>query len=114
MMWVTGCALQFDATHLGVPVTMAAPAGETPRGAKFSVNAGALHLLWGLVPAKQPNLQRVLAPQLTSDARVEDLKIKVRSRWSDVFLTVLTAGILVPRTVTFEGVVVPAAAPAAP
>jgi hypothetical protein len=33
------------------------------------------------------------------------VKIRVRSRWSDVLFTVLTAGILVPRTVTVEGIV---------
>jgi hypothetical protein len=33
------------------------------------------------------------------------VKIKVRSRWSDVLFTVLTAGLIVPRTVTYEGVV---------
>jgi hypothetical protein len=36
---------------------------------------------------------------------VADLRIRVRSRWSDVLLTGLTLGLIVPRTVTFEGVV---------
>lgn len=113
-VWVAGCALQFDATRLGVPVTMASPAGEAPRGEKFSVNVGTLHLFWGLVAAKQPSLQRALAPQVSSNSTVADLKIKVHSRWSDVLLTVLTLGVIVPRTVTFEGVVVPATPPASP
>jgi len=33
------------------------------------------------------------------------VKIRVRSRWSDVLFTVLTAGLIVPRTVTVEGIV---------
>jgi hypothetical protein len=33
------------------------------------------------------------------------LKIKARSRWSDVLITALTAGLIVPRSVTFEGIV---------
>jgi hypothetical protein len=36
---------------------------------------------------------------------VSDVRIRVRSRWSDVLFTVLTAGLNVPRTVTYEGVV---------
>ena len=41
-----------------------------------------------------------------SPKQVADLKISVRSRFSDVLVTVLTVGIVVPRTVTYEGVVV--------
>jgi len=39
------------------------------------------------------------------DQPVADVRIRVRSRWSDVLITALTAGLIVPRTVTFEGVV---------
>jgi len=43
--------------------------------------------------------------QLGGGTGVADLKIKVRSRWSDLLITALTAGLVVPRSVTFEGVV---------
>jgi hypothetical protein len=36
---------------------------------------------------------------------VSNVRIKVRSRWSDVLITGLTLGLFVPRTVTIEGVV---------
>ena len=36
---------------------------------------------------------------------IADVRIRVRSRWTDVLITALTAGLIVPRTVTFEGVV---------
>ena len=34
-----------------------------------------------------------------------DVRIRVRSRWSDLLLSALTLGLVVPRTVTYEGVV---------
>ena len=43
--------------------------------------------------------------QLLGGNQVANLTIKSRSRWSDVLLTVLTAGLVVPRTVTFQGVI---------
>jgi hypothetical protein len=36
---------------------------------------------------------------------VADLRIQVRSRFTDVLITGLTLGLIVPRSVTFEGVV---------
>jgi hypothetical protein len=50
-------------------------------------------------------LRKALAAQLTGGSGIADLRIKVRSRWSDVLITALTAGLIVPRAVTFEGVV---------
>jgi hypothetical protein len=38
-------------------------------------------------------------------ARITNLRIKARSRWSDLLITGLTLGFVVPRSVTFEGVV---------
>jgi hypothetical protein len=113
-----GCAQTFDTRTLGVPVTMAAPAGAVPEGAAFQVTTHSVFLLWGAVPLRQPSLQKALAAQLVGGKGVANLRVRVRSRWSDVLLTVLTAGIVVPRAVTFEGVItgVPAAtaAPGAP
>ena len=97
--------MTFDATTLGVPVTLASPAGQPPEGSRFSVTSRAIYALWGLGRLKQPSLRKALAAQLAGGSGVADLKIKVRSRWSDILITALTAGLIVPRAVTFEGVV---------
>jgi hypothetical protein len=100
-----GCAHTFDATTLGVPTTMASPAAQEPKGDRFSVSAKSVFTFWGLLRLKEPSLRKALAAQLAGGSGVADLKIKVRSRWSDVLITGLTLGLIVPRTVTFEGVV---------
>jgi hypothetical protein len=97
--------MTFDAATLGVPVTLASPAGHPPEGSRFSVTSRAVYGLWGLARLKQPSLRKALAAQLAGGSGVADLKIKVRSRWSDILITALTAGLIVPRAVTFEGVV---------
>ena len=102
---IGGCAETFDATTLGVPATLAAPAGQNPQGARFRVTSRAVYGLWGLATIKQPSLRKALAAQLAGGSGIANLKIKVRSRWSDVLITALTAGLIVPRAVTFEGVV---------
>ena len=105
LLLVPGCAQSFDATSLGVPATMAAPAGQAPQGDRFSVSTRAVYGFWGALRLKQPSLQKALAGQLGGGTGIADLKIKVRSRWSDLLITALTAGIIVPRSVTYEGVV---------
>jgi hypothetical protein len=102
---LTGCAETFDATTLGVPVSLAAPAGQNPEGTRFRVTSHAVYGLWGLATLKQPSLRKTLAAQLAGGNGIADLRIKVRSRWSDVLITALTGGLIVPRAVTFEGVV---------
>jgi hypothetical protein len=102
---LTGCALTFDATSLGVPVTMASPANQPAAGSRFRVTTRAVHGLWGLATLKQPSLRKTLAGQLAGGSGVADLRIKIRSQWSDVLITLLTVGLIVPRAVTFEGVV---------
>ena len=102
---LTGCAETFDATTLGVPVSLAAPAGQTPEGTRFRVTSHAVYGLWGLATLKQPSLRKTLAAQLAGGNGIADLRIKVRSRWSDMLITALTGGLIVPRAVTFEGVV---------
>lgn len=101
-----GCSLNLDGTNLGVPVTMASVAGTPVQGTHFKTDSHPVWGLWGLFSVSSPNLQKVLNRQLVGAAGVADLKIKVRSRWSDVLVTVLTGGLVVPRTVTFEGVIV--------
>lgn len=103
---LTGCAMSFDATQLGVPVTMASAASQPAQGDKFELTSRAMYGFWGLVKFKQPSLEQALASQLVGGAGVADLKISVKSGFSDVLLTILTAGIIVPRAVKFEGVIV--------
>jgi hypothetical protein len=102
---IGGCAETFDATALGVPVTLGSPAGQQPEGARFRVTSHAVYGFWGLARIKDPSLRKALAAQLVGGSGIADLKIKVRSRWSDVLVTALTAGLIVPRAVTYEGIV---------
>ena len=103
---LAGCSMNLDSSTLGVPVTMASAAGSPAQGAHFKTNTHAVYGLWGLFSMSSINLQRALNRQLIGAAGVADLRIKVRSRWSDVLFTLLTAGLVVPRTVTLEGVIV--------
>ena len=100
------CAHRFDARTVGVPVTMAGANAAPAQGEPFSVTSRALFLFWGTVPMSQPSLEKTLAGQLVDGTAVADLRIRVRSRWSDVLITGLTLGILTPRAVTYEGVIV--------
>jgi hypothetical protein len=100
-----GCAETFDATTLGVPVTLASPAGQQPAGVRFRVTSHALYGFWGLAKIKDPSLRKALAAQLAGGSGIADLRIKVRSRWTDVLVTALTGGLIVPRAVTYEGIV---------
>jgi hypothetical protein len=102
---LVGCAHTFDATTLGVPVSVSSPAGQEPQGDRFSVGGKAVFGFWGVLKFKEPSLRKVLAAQLAGGSGVTDLKIRVRSRWSDVLITGLTLGLIVPRSVRFEGVV---------
>jgi len=105
---LSGCALTFDATDFGVPTSLAESAQTPPQGTAFRVTKHPVFLLWGLAGAARPNAEDVLAGQAGTGARIANLRIKVRSRWSDLFVTALTAGLISPRSVTFEGIVVPA------
>jgi hypothetical protein len=100
-----GCAETFDATTLGVPATLAAPADQQVQGSRFSVTQRSVYGFWGIATIKSPSLRKALAAQLAGGSGIVGLKIKARSRWSDVLITALTAGLIVPRSVTFEGVV---------
>jgi hypothetical protein len=102
---LAGCAHTFDAATLGVPATIASPAGQPAAGDRFSVGGRAVYGFWGLVKYREPSLRKALAAQVAGGGGIADLRIKVRSRWSDVLITGLTLGLIVPRSVTFEGVV---------
>jgi hypothetical protein len=100
-----GCSLTLDTRSLGVPVTMASPPGQATEGERFRVTSRALYAFWGAFRIKQPSLQKTLAGQLTGGKGVADLRITVKSSFGDLLITALTAGLVVPRAVTFEGVV---------
>lgn len=100
-----GCAQTFDATTLGVPATLATAAGQPVEGSRFRVTSRTLYAFWGLAKIKDVSLRKALAAQLAGGSGIANLKIKVRSRWTDILVTALTAGLIVPRAVTFEGVV---------
>jgi hypothetical protein len=85
---------------------MADAPGAAPAGAPFTTRGHSLHAFFGLLTVSQASLQKALARQLVGGEQIAQLRIKSHSRWSDVLLTVLTAGLLVPRTVTFQGVIV--------
>ncbi len=101
-----GCSLTLDATTLGVPATLASSASAPAEGTKFSVTSRALYGFWGLAKLSEPSLRKTLASQLAGGKSVADVRIKVRSKFSDLVITALTLGLLVPRAVTIEGVVV--------
>jgi hypothetical protein len=106
LLLATGCAMTFDSTRLGVPVTMAADASAPAEGTRFAVTSRALYGLWGAVRFSQPSLRKTLAAQLVGGQQVADVRIRVRSKLSDLIITGLTLGLVVPRAVTIEGVVV--------
>jgi len=103
---LTGCAQSFDATDLGVPATLASAAGNAPTGQPFKVGAHSVHAFWGLMTLKQARLDRALAGQLVGGTAVANVKITTRTKFWDIFVTVITAGIIAPRSVTYEGIVV--------
>jgi len=106
------CALTFDSTKLGVPVSLAGAGPALPPGpaTPFRVTKHPVFVFWGAITAAPPNLEDVLAGQLGTGARLTDVRIRVRARWSDLLITGLTAGMFSPRSVTIEGVVVPSPA----
>ncbi len=103
---LAGCVTTFDTTGIGIPVTLASPAGQPPVGEPFKVNSHSVFGLWGILTFRDPSLEKALAGQLVGGKAIANVKVKARSRWNDVLITVLTAGIVIPRTVTFEGVIV--------
>jgi hypothetical protein len=101
-----GCAFTLDSSHLGVPVSLAAGAQERDSGTAFKVTKHSTYMFMGLVSLAQPNLEDVLAGQVGTGSRITNLRVRVRSRWSDLLVTGLTLGLVVPRSVTLEGTVV--------
>lgn len=109
LLAVSGCALRFDTTQLGVPVSLAESAQTSAPGTSFRVTKHPVFLLWGAFTVSPPNLEDVLAGQVGAGARITNMRIRIRARWSDLLVTALTVGLVSPRSVTFEGVVVSSA-----
>ncbi|MEO6068800.1 MAG: hypothetical protein ABJB33_09135 [Gemmatimonadota bacterium] len=108
ILGAAACAQTFDATTLGVPATLATDGVAAPQGTAFAVRAKALWAAWGLLPVNQPSLKKILSAQLVGGKSVANIRIKTRTSIFDGIITLATFGIFVPRSVTFEGVVVDA------
>ncbi len=104
---LSGCALVFDARNLGTNVRMAQAPDQQSCPNPFQRSQKAVYLLWGLIPASKPSLEQVLASQVTGTDEITHLRIRVRSRFTDLLITGFTGGLVVPRSVTFEGCIVP-------
>jgi hypothetical protein len=61
---------------------------------------------WGAVKFSQPSLRKTLAAQLVGGKEVTNVRIRIRSKFSDLLITALTVGLVVPRAVTIDGVIV--------
>ena len=103
---LSACGLTLDSTELGVPTSLAEAATTPPQGTAFRVTRHAVYFLWGAVSAGTPNLETVLAGQVGTGTRITNLRVHLRSSFSDVLVTLLTVGLIAPRSLTFEGVVV--------
>lgn len=108
------CAITFDARTLGAHTSLASEPDRKPTGEEFRITKKAVYVLWGFAAASKPSLERVLAGQVTGGQGVANLRIHVTSKVGDLIATVLTLGLVVPRSVTYEGVIVAAPAPPAP
>jgi hypothetical protein len=106
LLVLTSCSMTLDASHLGVDASLASAAGPAPEGTAFKVTNRAVYGLWGLVRFSQPNLRKALATQLVGGKEVTNVRVRIRSKFSDLLITGLTLGLIVPRAVTIEGVVV--------
>lgn len=104
---LSACSVTFDAATLGVKASVSEPAGPAPEGTRFEVNKKAVFLLFGILRVSNPSLENVLAGQLVDGREVQQLSVKVRSKFADLLVTVLTLGVIVPRSVTYKGLVVP-------
>ena len=105
-MAFSGCATTIDSRSLGVEASLASDASDPAIGEKFKINKKAVFMFWGLTQPGKPTLTSVLGGQAQGDQKIADLTVKVRSRFIDVFFTIITLGIIVPRSVTYEGVIV--------
>jgi hypothetical protein len=106
LLGAAACSQTFDATSLGVPATMSVAPGEAAQGTPFSVHAHTVHAFLGLVTLSQAKLQKALASELVGGAQITQLRIRTKSRPWDLIVTGLTLGLIIPRTVIYDGVVI--------
>jgi hypothetical protein len=85
---------------------MASDVTAPAQGARFAVRGTQLWSLWGLLSVSEPSLKRVLAAQLVGGKSIADVRIRTHTRITDILITAVTAGLLVPRAVEFDGTVV--------
>ena len=97
VLLASACAQTFDATSLGVPASLASDAAQQPAGEPFSVTTHSVHGFWGLMKFRSPSVERALAGQLLDGQGISNVRIQVRSSFTDVRFTILTAGLIVPR-----------------
>lgn len=111
LLTTAGCAQTFDATTLGVPATLATANAAVPAGTTFNVHAKALWAAWGILPISQPDLRKVLAAELVGGRSIANVRIRTHTSILDGIISLGTAGLLVPRSVSYEGIVVDAPTP---
>jgi hypothetical protein len=110
----SACVETFDARTLGTKTTLASRATEPLQGEPFTVTKTAIYLVWGIGTASRPSLERILSGQIAGDAEIANLRIRARSRFGDVLVSVLTGGLVITRGITYEGVIIhPTAVPPA-
>ena len=106
VLLVTGCAQNFDARGVAVPVTMASHGIDSVSGTPFSVRTRTSYMFWGLWSIDPPNLDRVLAGQLINGSEIRNVRIRSKYRLLDLFLTAITVGVYSQKSVTYDGVIV--------
>lgn len=106
LLGLAACTQTFDATSLGVPATMAAPAGDVSPGTAFSVRSHTVHAFLGVLTISQAKMPKSLASELVGGSQISQLKIRTKSRLMDLIVTGITLGLIIPRTVIYEGVIV--------
>ena len=99
-----GCTQTFDATTLGVPVTMGVAAGDTPVGQRFKVSTHTVHGIFGLFTISKAKMDKALATQLAANG-ITSLAIKV---WGKGIYSPVVMKNIMPRTRP-EWLLVPAA-----
>jgi hypothetical protein len=109
-----GCAATFDATRVGVPVTLASSSTAPTAGTPFKVTSHPTYALFGLAAFTRPQLDKALTQQLIGAKAITNVRVTMKSRWIDVLVTGLTFGLIVPRTMVVEGTVVADSATAVP
>lgn len=105
LLALPACALTFDAHTLGANVSLAQVPDSTQCTAQFRQSKKAVFFFWGLIAGSRPSLEHVLEGQVTGAQSVGNLRVHVRSRFTDLLITGLTGGLIVPRSVTFDGCV---------